>query len=249
MPLSERQELLGRMWRQMESAYSQRLGTKQAFNFVHPLTTKAIVTRYLEHIPFIDADLRDPMRYFHSFNKANSLLKLAEDKSLAMEVQLSLVAFTNLLLKEGMMQEVVDQLLAFVRAGHDQANEPIARAFVDAEYLVDGKNILVSKERSNAVPQVVLRRIRNAIGHGRFVLNPKNNLVSFTDVDPYDASNVYECQMTIEGFRGVTGEIYLRISVATAYLTWLLLWTMTGLDVLDVFDIATYMVRDDIIPP
>jgi|SRR2546422_5735895 len=29
IPLSERQDLLGRMWRQMESAYSQRLGTKQ----------------------------------------------------------------------------------------------------------------------------------------------------------------------------------------------------------------------------
>src|SRR2546425_12213572 len=68
IPLSERQDLLGRMWRQMESAYSKRLGTKLAFNFVHRLTTKAIVTRYLEHIPFIDADLRDPMRYFHSFN-------------------------------------------------------------------------------------------------------------------------------------------------------------------------------------
>ncbi len=246
-PLVAKRKLLGEIWRAMELAYARRPGSQLAFNFVHRLTTKAILTRHLEGIPRIDADLGDPMRYFHSFDKANGLLRLAGDKSLTNDVRLSLVAFANLLLKEGMMQEVVDQLMAFVRAGRDFANEQSASAFVDSEYLVDGKNILLSSERGSPVPHVILRRIRNAIGHGRFTLAPKSSVVTFTDVDQHDPLNVYECQMTLDGFWALTGEIYLRISVMTAYIAWLLLWTMTGVDVLVVFDLATYRVHDDMV--
>ena len=249
LSLAEAQRLVGATWHAMQSSFSRRAQFEQAFEFAHRLTSRAIVTRFGEGIPFIDATIEEPWRYFQCLSGANRLIGRSDDKTIESELRLDMIAFAQILLKEGVVGSVTNQLLAYVRAGHDFKNADIAKAFVDPGYLVDGKEILRSERRSAKIPEILLGRLRNTIAHGRFVYNPVRRVIWFQDVSKRDTTDVYEAEISYDGFTSITKDLYMRAAIATAYLTWLQIWTMTIAQVTDVFDLGAARVRGDILPP
>jgi hypothetical protein len=197
-------------------------------------------------LPVISAEIENPQRYFYCLMNANRLLGYADMNPIDQDARVALVSCAYLLLWEGAAAETQNQLMAFVNEGHDDANAATAASFLDPQYLVDGVRILESRERGVDRPHVLLRRLRNAIAHGRVLAHPTDDTVAFVDVSQGDANDRYELRMHIDGLVALVKQTYMRTAVVTAYVTWLLLWTMTSARVPDVFDTDTLRVHQNL---
>jgi hypothetical protein len=243
LPLKDAKALLGGIWQSMRDAYSSKFSNE--FEFVHRLTSRALVETYLQSGPPIPAGPVDAQRFWNAMFSANRLLAHADQTGLILEVRFALASFAYQLLYEGAVDEAEERLAFFASAGNDLANLPTAQSFIDRGYLVDGRNVLRSEERGTPVKSLRLNRIRNAIAHARFWFDAQQNVAEFHDVSQKDAKDTYDAELTFDGVKAIAKYVYLRVSVVASYMIWLQLWMMTAATVPDFIDLSARKVAKE----